>query len=102
MTTQTSQKKRIEWWEFALLGLVPTFLGALSLATYLLGKNWNRLLLDALVSAGVLIFIACFVLAFFKVIRLCRERRWRMAFSGLVLYVASASTVVLGMLYVLL
>ena len=102
MTTQTSQKKRIEWWEFALLGLVPTFLGALSLATYLLGKNWNRLLLDALVSAGVLIFIACFVLTFFKVIRLCRERRWTMAFSGLVLYVASASTVVIGMLYVLL
>ena len=56
MTTQPSQKKRLEWWEFALLGLVPTFLGALSLAIYLLGKNWNRFLVDAVVSAGVLTF----------------------------------------------
>ena len=102
MTTQTSQKKRLEWWEFALLGLVPTFLGALSLAIYLLGKNWNRILLDVLVSAGVLIFVSSLALTLFKFILLCRERRWTVAFSGLVLYVASASTVVLGMLYVLL
>ena len=102
MTTQPSQKKRLEWWEFALLGLVPTFLGALSLAIYLLGKNWNRFLVDAVVSAGVLTFISCLALTLVKLILLCRERRWTMAFSGLVLYVASASTVVLGMLYVLL
>ena len=102
MPTQPSQKKRLEWWEFALLGLVPTFLGALSLAIYLLGKNWNRFLVDAVVSAGVLTFVSCLALTLFKLILLCRERRWTMAFSGLVLYVASASTVVLGMLYVLL
>lgn len=102
MTTKPCPNKRIEWWEFVLLGLIPTFLGALSLATYLLGKNWNRILLNILVSAGVLIFVSCLVLAVFNVVRLCRERRWAMAVTGLVLYVASASTVVLGMLYVTL
>ena len=102
MTTQPSQRKRLEWWEFALLGLVPTFLGALSLAIYLLGKNWIRFLVDAVVSAGVLTFVSCLALTLFKLILLCRERRCTIAFSGLVLYVASASTVVLGMLYVLL
>lgn len=102
MTTQPSQKKRLEWWEFALLGLVPTFLGALSLAIYLLGKTWNRFLLDAVVSAGVLTFASCLALTLFKLILLCRERRWIMALTGLAMYAVSASTVVLGMLYVML
>ncbi|MGN0855509.1 MAG: hypothetical protein ACI4R9_08325 [Kiritimatiellia bacterium] len=102
MTTKPCPNKCFEWWEFILLGLIPTFLGALSLATYLLGKNWNGILFYVLVSAGVLAFVSCFVFTLFKVVRLCRERRWAMAVTGLVLYAASASTVVLGMLYVLL
>lgn len=102
MTTKTYPKKRIACWEFVLLGSVPTFLGALSLATYLLGRDWNRLLLDALVSAGVLTFVSCLFFALFRFVSLCRERRRAMACSGIALYVASASTVVVGMLYAVL
>ena len=99
---KTMPEKCIACWEFALLGSVPTFFVALSLATYLLGRDWNRLLLDALVSVGVLTFVSCLVFALFRFVSLCRERRRAMACSGIALYVASASTVVLGMLYVVL
>ena len=93
--------ERTEWWEFVLLGWIPTFLGALSLITYFLERNWNRVLLDAIVSAGVLVFVSCFFLTIFKCVRLFRARRWAMALTGLSLYAASISMVAGGMCYVM-
>lgn len=94
--------ERTEWWEFVLLGWIPTFLGALSLITYFLERNWNRVLLDAIVSAGVLVFVSSFFFTVFRCVRLFRARRRAMALTGLALYAASALTVAVGMLYVML
>lgn len=99
MTIKPCPKKRIEWWDLVLLGLIPAGLFVLSFATYQSGRNWNRLLLDAVVSSGTLVFVAGFVFALARIVQLLRAHRWTMAVSGLVLYAACASTVVLGMLY---
>ena len=102
MTTKPGPPRSVEWWEFVLLGWIPTFLGALSLATYFFERNWNRVLLDAIVSAGVLVFVSCLFFTVFRCVRLFRARRRAMALTGLALYAASALTVAVGMLYVML
>jgi len=87
----------VTWWEFILLGIVPTAFAGLALLCYAFGGPHGGILMDVVAVVGVPAFVSSLALAVYDIMRLFRQGRRRLAAMGIVLYFLSMAAAACGL-----